>query len=62
VRQTALAATGVCYFFMLFMLIDDIHVVAPYLGHIIVATDDGALMLFSPSGSGVDANAADEDE
>lgn len=31
-------------------------------GHIIVATDDGALMLFSPSGSGVDANAADEDE
>jgi hypothetical protein len=36
--------------------------ITPLAGHIVVATDDGALMLFSPSGSGVDASAADDEE
>ena len=31
-------------------------------GHIVVATDDGALMLFSPAGSGVDTSVADDEE
>lgn len=62
VRQTALAATGFCLFVMLIILMDDVYMVALFAGHIIVATDDGALMLFSPAGSGVDAGAADEEE
>ncbi len=33
-----------------------------FAGHIVVATDDGALMLFSPVGSGVDASVVDDEE
>jgi hypothetical protein len=49
-------------FVMQILLIDDAHSAVLLAGHIIVATDDGALMLYSPAGSGVDASAVDEEE
>ena len=58
VRQTALAATGARRPWRCGCVRS--HTCA---GHIIVATDDGALMLFSPSGAGgADAAPADDDE